>query len=99
LQGTEALQFGFKTAGRNPEEHEQQLRGKKYHPPLGATESHYAFGCFLHTLTIMPGIRIMQPDKKQYCSLVFWMRRTAPSITIIIVAGRNAEGNSGVDEQ
>jgi len=33
LQGTEALQFGFKTAGINPEEHEQQLRGKKIIPP------------------------------------------------------------------
>jgi hypothetical protein len=26
LQGIEALQFGFKTARRNPEVHEQQLR-------------------------------------------------------------------------
>jgi hypothetical protein len=58
LQGTEALQFGFKTAGRNPEVHKQQLRDTKYSttPLLRATKSHYARGCFLHTLTIMPGM-------------------------------------------
>ena len=33
LQGTLALQFGFRTAGRNPEALEQQLRDTKYTPP------------------------------------------------------------------
>jgi hypothetical protein len=33
LQGTLALQFGFRTAGRNPEVLEQQLRDTKYTPP------------------------------------------------------------------
>jgi hypothetical protein len=35
LQGNEALQFSFRTAGRNPEVHEQQLGNiKKYYCPL-----------------------------------------------------------------
>ena len=33
LQGTKALQFGFRTAGRNPEILEQQLRDTKYTLP------------------------------------------------------------------
>jgi hypothetical protein len=42
LQGTLALQFGFRTAGRNPEVLEQQLRDTKYTPPCNLpTERKY----------------------------------------------------------
>jgi hypothetical protein len=35
LQGSEALQFSFRTVRRNPEVHEQQLRDIKiFNPPI-----------------------------------------------------------------
>jgi hypothetical protein len=34
--------------------------------------------------------------KKSYCVLVLWMSSTAPKNPMIMVAGRNIDGNSGV---
>jgi hypothetical protein len=34
--------------------------------------------------------------KKGYSSLVLWIRSTAPTNPIIMIAGRNLDGNSGI---
>jgi len=43
-----------------------------------------------------PQNRSMNVRKKDYCSLVLWMSSTAPRNPMIIAAGRNADGNSGI---
>jgi len=54
----------FKTAGRNPEVHEQQVKRQTIHPILGQQHRTTPVGVFFAVLRYCPECGIMHWDKK-----------------------------------